>query len=1419
MLYAILIEVKAPYDEYDRLAALTQQQASRPEGFLMVLAYAKQWLLSDCLDGIAGDTYTLASDDDDDDDEFEDAITPPSLSVRAGLAQGVQLVFFSRDRGDSAGVDSRLWVWTLGHSWASVKQSCVEDELQLTVESLTMRERNRDGGREYRIIDHAPTVGAPASPFLFFKGIIPAYQSRLVGHQPVLDLQMQQKTVVALTDETLVQWMTLFAPVYLWWTQWNLSHPSKLVVHDEARIAPISNMSVALESVQVLFSVHDQFCFGAELSQMRGDTRLSDDEKSIVSHFRLSSLRAFSVRQDLASLQSATSADVDTSLVHDMLVVNDMSLVKTSQSRTHWSVDAHSCMHANAATDVLFHHHHEQPPPPTESGNAMYCYKVELPAVSVDWHIDEVEMLSWIVGKWVFFLPDAPLDRADRNLHLRSGKSPTMSLCYSQWSVSVPQIKVRVSDSHRASFELLTRDLRYETRRCSTTSSQRVAVSAMTLSEGSGVVLFGVEGNVRRSSPAVSMHSRVHRYYDDDRRGDASVLYFVGEATETSVILERAVVMLYLPAVDVALKWVGSCYDRYNIGFILSTSFGYDKEKFRNNLASLKAHESVSRVKTTADYHDESIVNLLMPQGCKVSLLHPPPVKTTNLEGVANGESSPRPVEIGAIEWSSLSLQSRLRGGTATQDFPEIKGTVRNLQVKDLAVPVTFPSTSSVMPNRQFIGSNQSEVGESVDMGPFGLKNVVDFVVTAEVDGEHEYAAESQGGAALRTVVRVRLDSVCMVYLHRVFKQFYHYVADHVLAILANPFDQAPSSEKAAAIFQSNAIDVSQLPESVDEVLRVYQDAFARSEPSVTGLASLQQRVWFELVANDLTFVLPRNSFSSDSILLHCTNARFWSSGVDSANSDFLQTGSFGDESRLSQSSAISDAHMAKAQQTRRTELRNTKRLVKNQRSRLLSNRSQLYIDLKNATQQAQNYLHEGFEALPEAEEAVKIIHHKIVVLDQQLDQLAAYLKEVEEAIEVATAEGEALNNGGRDSMVFMASGGLRGRTASMAQSEAMRRIRDAVTSMSQSLMTPLFIAEDAEFHDARTTTEALAPSTSTGVDMSKSSMGLFEFELVDLSGTTSGASVSLFHHALLTGRIESELESLSEATLSSYYGVNLSVNELSVSASQEQYTVLVGAIYENFKEVSSVVNEDTYPLCATCGGHHDVDEFCNAIWVRIPIKVADAALRISSGEHSIADLFWEQLELAFVLRTDDSLELTASALTFTALDVRPTRCPTASEIIRPLAGDGLQIVYNQKSNWTDSVYSLKLNNTNCLLIYPAIREVVAYFLDPIFADGAFLQCGEGFMSPTMPEWRKMDVYIDSDGCLVSLLEEFDKTDSRALVLLTDITLAYSTCQKCDDVVDMKKCHFALDQQGIYFSQLPDLQVSEWELVGICTVR
>jgi len=753
-----------------------------------------------------------------------------------------------------------------------------------------------------------------------------------------------------------------------------------------------------------------------------------------------------------------------------------------------------------------------------------------------------------------------------------------------------------------------------------------------------------------------------------------------------------------------------------------------------------------------------------------------------------------------------MSLQASGSGAAMWDKQFEVKGNVRNLQLTDLTSPNANIPADVVLPNRQAIGSPSGMLDGVADVGSFGVKNVVDFVITYEgSDSSTDTSGNAEGGI----VVRVRLDSVCIVYLHRVYKQFHHYMLDHILEALVNPLDDNPSLDKADTIFKSFFVTTTALPVSVEEVLRTYFNAVVTEVRKRVGAMGISKgklgEVRYEVVGNDLAFALPRSSFSRDSIVLRSTSARFWSSGIDPSTSDFLQNGTFVDEARLSHGSALAGASAAKAQLSRRTELRNLRRQIKNQRSRILSNRSQLFIDLRSATQQAQNYLHEGFQAFPEAENAVKIIHNKIVLLDQQLEQLTQYLLKVDDAIETAKAEGEALGIGGRDSLHFLTgtpTNSSRGRTNSMEQ------IRYELAGMSQHLMAPLFVAEDAEFHDARVASDSnMMTRGNVDADMSTSSLGLFEFELVDLSGTTRNSASPLFHHSLLTGRIDSEPESLSEAILSSYFGVSLSLNELSIGTGPEQYTTLLGMIYENFREVSQVVTEDTFSVCPTCGGLHYADEYCNAIWLKIPVKVADAALRISNADHPVADMFWEQLELVFTLRTDDSLEFSASALSFTAVDIRPTRCQTASEVVRPLPGDGLQIEYNQKMNWTDTEYDLKVRNTNFLVVYPAFHDIVAFFVEPILLEGAFLDFGVGFMSPPPPDWQKVDFFVTTSGCLFSLLEDFETIDARALVMLTDIVAAYSTHQKCEGATDMTKCHLEFDQHGVYFSQLPDLQV------------
>ncbi|CAI5747229.1 unnamed protein product [Peronospora destructor] len=1402
VLYAILIEVRAPYDEYDRLAVLTQQQASRPDGFLMVLSYAKQWLLTDCLDAVVGETFTLAAvGEDDDDDEFEDAITPPSLFVRAELRHGAGIFFSARESvaTEEETVGGTQWIWVLGETIGVIKQSCVEDEIKLSVQSLYMYEV-AERSESYSIIDHASQSHVDASstvveaPIVRISCVVPAYQSRLVGHQPALDVQIGSM-MMFIKDETLVMWMTLFAPVYWWWNQWNLLHPRKLVAHDEAQIAPIAHVRIKMEKICFVFALHDRFCFGIKFTDLSVETSEPDRCEFVRSDFR-TSVCLFSIGKSLAALQAQKHWN-DVKGAHEIVVVDNLSLTKMSHSRTQWCTEYYSCKHCTVCDGALYYDEQEYDP---EKETAMYNYEAGLSTIRIDWTVLELENLFWILGKWSFYLPDKAAHGPDRDLGSTVVCGNVNLICQKRWSIQTSDIEIFVTDDRpgqatQASFVLSIKDVKWLSRVCTTTRSHSFSVALISLREGDNVI-FEATGKPGLLTPALSARLQTDLAYLNEswaaEKNVPSALRFDHQTTRAILSIQRFSGDLFLPDVEIVLAWMGEIYNRYLLGFILSTSWGYELDDFRLNLSKLGSQAFSTLLKDSTCLNDEVVISLSVAHGLQLNVKHRDQTPGASLEALS-------PIRtIGRLDVSSMSLQACGCGAVASgRGKFQVKGSMRSLQLIDLTNPSGSLPVEVALPNRQSVGSPGDMLDGAADGESFGVKNVIDFVINS---------SESCDGGV---VVRIRLDSVCVVYLHRVFKQFYHYFLDNIYNTLVNPLGESPSHEKASSVFKNYMVNTAALPVSLEKLLHMYINAVVtevEERASAAGVARDQMgNVCFEVVGNDLTFALPRSSFSRDSIIFRSTNARFWSSSVDPLTSAFLQNGTFADEARLSQGSAFAGASAAKAQLSRRTELRNLRRQIKNQRSRILSNRSQLYIDLRSATQQAQNYLHEGFQALPAAENAVKIIHNKIVQLDQQLEKLTQYLLKADYALDQAKAEGDALDSGGCDRLHFLASTPT---NSMQARSDSMEQIRHEVTGMSQHLMAPLFVAEDAEFHDARVASDSNVISQDhRDGDMSTSSVGLFEFELVDLSGTTRDSVSPLFHHSLLTGRIDLEPESLSEAILSSYFGLALSMNELSIGSGREQYTTLLGMIYENFQEVSRVVTEDTYPLCVTCGGLHYSSENCNAIWLKILVKVADAALRISNSDHTVADLFWEQLELAFTLRTDDSVEVSVTALSFTTVDVRPTHCQTAAEVVRPLPGDGFQVEYNQKMNWTDSVYDLKVRNTNFLGVYPAFHDIVAFFVTPIFKEGEFLDFGVGYMSSPPPDWQKLDFFVTTTGCLFSLLEDFETTDARALVMLTDSVAAYSAHQKCEGVADMTKCHLEFHQHGVYFSQLPDLQI------------
>ncbi|GLD91930.1 hypothetical protein PINS_up000463 [Pythium insidiosum] len=823
--------------------------------------------------------------------------------------------------------------------------------------------------------------------------------------------------------------------------------------------------------------------------------------------------------------------------------------------------------------------------------------------------------------------------------------------------------------------------------------------------------------------------------------------------------------------------WWSHLLDIFDLAYLQSSCWGYTAEQFLANMKYAEGNLMSSGCTTVVS---EVRTQLTVAKLCRMMVLHKDPNPRVH-------PPQTPPIELASMECSGLSI-----GLVSDQEKGEwrMKGTLRSLQLMDLTFPREMPKEMKGMPNRYFISAAPPGVDGAIDAT---LRSTVDFIIDTS--------------SSERTSVRVRLESVNAAYLHRVYKQFQHYVGDHVMAVFETEIRPKPSTLRARSIMSSFNVSFAEFAVPLEDAMYTFFNTFyPQRSPQNSPAASKPHTTEIEIVANDLVFSLPRNSFSDESIILRCTNARFWSTNVDAEQSDFLTSGLLDEDNRMSHP-VLTEATATKLLQTKRAELRNLRRLIKYQRSRMLSNRSQLYVDLKNARQQAQNYLHEGFESYPVAEEAVKIIQNKILGLEKQLDQIGKYLKEVDDAIETAKIEADAVVASGRESLhVAMPLPIVKSsKNGPEMSAEIIQRIRAEVQGMTQSLMAPIFGADDAEFHDARVA--ATERSSMVADDLSTSAASLFEFELVDISGSTTNSLSPLFHHALLTGRIDSLPETASDGTLSSYLSVDLSLNELSVGARSEQYRTLLGIIFENFKEIGSAVDEDVYPLCSNCGGHHLDSYSCRSIWLKIPVKVTDAVLRIANDEHSIADFLFEQLELVFTMRTDDSLELNASAASLSAIDVRPSRCDAAMEILRPLTGDGLQIRYNQLADWTDSHYELFLNNTYCLMVHPVMLDCMEFFVDPVVDIDEFLAYDVGFMCSAPPDWNRMEFALLSQGCSFALLEDFRADDSRALVMESSIELAYSTSQKCEDTMDMTKCHFSLDQHGVYFSQLPDLQI------------
>jgi hypothetical protein len=725
VLYAILIEVKAPYDEYDRLSLLTQKQKSRPEGFLMVLTYAKQWLLADCLEGVT----STSGDSDDDEDEFEDAITPPTLSLAARLEIGMNIILVSREY-TSSNPNRKWWRFVVGKTIASIKQSCVEDEINVYLDSLSLQEM-RDAQVLYHILLSEDST-MDHFPYLEFSCVIPAYQSRLVGHQPSTELHMRRGVHFKLKDETLVTWMALLAPMWTWWNQWNLTHPSKQLLQqlpssslESFRVAPIAKRSIEIKCIHIQYFIHDDLSFGIQLEGIQVTT--VEDEEQVVSSYSMNKFRIFSVEKATASthrsnfrhhssnnkastLRRATGNAVDgtnesTEAVHEILVAERLVLRESSHSRTKWSQAAYECQHQR--NDDYDDVPSEQPTMSLVRDTScsisypdgmlvaeipMYAYEVLLPSINVSLHVEEIESLCWVIGKWSYYLvestdddqssanPTEPVNSIELELDSLASGSRRKDFCRLRWTVAIPDIIVNLSqqdyntssDIELPKLCLILEELNIQSHECSRHRSHRITASSVRLQE-SKLKVFTIP--YASSGPAITLsHShrtKLFRNTTNARNGG----FYLSSNDELNVTMERSLSLLSTDFIHILLGWTDTWSLHYDVGMMFSSSWGYDLDTLKRNVMRIKepvenfpgvslASKKAVQSKKRRNFQ----LNVFMPKGLMLTILHTDPV-------LKRPES-----EIFVVECTYGSISSLSRGSHRKMKESSTRGTLHMLE-------------------------------------------------------------------------------------------------------------------------------------------------------------------------------------------------------------------------------------------------------------------------------------------------------------------------------------------------------------------------------------------------------------------------------------------------------------------------------------------------------------------------------------------------------------------------------------------------------------------------------------------------------------------------------------------------------------------------------------------------------------------
>ncbi|RHY08394.1 hypothetical protein DYB36_000830, partial [Aphanomyces astaci] len=727
--------------------------------------------------------------------------------------------------------------------------------------------------------------------------------------------------------------------------------------------------------------------------------------------------------------------------------------------------------------------------------------------------------------------------------------------------------------------------------------------------------------------------------------------------------------------------------------------------------------------------HCVSETSIWLDQGIHVNLYH------HDMDGIHTGGcdmcTSNEALHVASVSCSFATRTSLLYDPNCDVTA-DARGTVKNLRIEDGA---HSPTGAAPLRHRPIVSGTRDDNLQHVDFR----------------------FASTQDSSGLRVfLTQLRLDAVALTYLLRVHKQVDYFCRYHLHEALY-------------------------VPVSAADVANVYAQ-YKSTVPPAHGRGDDEwPEVRWEVVAHDLSLSLPRNSCSNELLLLRSTSAKFQS--AHAVTDDFVTSGLFLDEQEVD---AIFVETVSRRHELRRLELRHLRRLVKNQRAKLLVSHSRLHADYKTATRESQRFMHGGggrVESLLHAEQACSILKAKLDSLDQHLDELHTHLAFIEAEIEATKVSEDQVQVVGR----------YRSRSLDMIQS--------SVTSIPEYTFGSLFGAEDAAFHDA-TDDGAARPATPW-----------LSFELIGLSGWAVDPETRavdtdhpIFEQAMAVCSVDFQTAWLDSAAYTVQH-VSIRLNEWSVDFVEYQYGTIVGMIYENFKEANNIVNENLWPRCANCGGFHDDTAVCNVDWLRVTIDVMDARVTLHktiAGPEKTVKMDLEQLNVQINMTTSDDLAFDVSVVGLTVSDDDVLRDP----FIKPTQSirDVAQVHMTSTSSYTESTYSVKIGHSHVVILPSSLQMVSSFFTWPFWM--AEEKAMTGFVAGPVVDWTSMDVSVAFDkACCFYLLEDFTKADTRALVLMSEVRIDYNWTQHIPTNTSSTKVDLALEPRGLYFSSLPDLAV------------